>query len=71
MSKWTRLLNLFVIALGTTTGVVLVLLATAKTPDADEFARGIPAGLVGATIAWIIRGLLPAAIETPEPDDAE
>lgn len=66
-----HLLNLFVISLGTTIGVVTVLLITAKTPDADEFTRGVPAGITGAIIGWVLRGILPTTIATSESSNDE
>ena len=33
--------------------VVVVLLVTANKPDADEFTRGIPSGMMGAFGAWM------------------
>lgn len=72
MKQWHKhLLRLFVISVGTTVGVVLVLLITAKNPDIDEFTRGIPAGIVGAIVGWVFRGIIPITITTEENIDAD
>lgn len=47
---WLRGASQMVVA---TICVVVVLLVTANKPDADEFTRGIPSGMMGAFGAWM------------------